>query len=626
LTAHTPFLRLANASRGILLLTTVLGGALLAYRDSPFGPSPAEAAAEIHVNTSLDEFSDPDPTFTCSLREAIQAANINAPFGGCGADIGAFEPGGADVIQVPDGLIFALTIAGTGEDANATGDLDILEGVTLNGFGTAASVIDAGDIDRVLHVHAGSSTLMNITIRNGSAPSGGGIFVASDAGLTLNNSTATANNATLDISGAGGGIFNGVDASLTLLGSTISNNTAGDPQTDNIASGGGIFNGGGSVLVSQSTVSGNTAEDGGGIFNVGSVAAFNSTFSGNTGSNGGGAIYNNGANATSSLILTNVTITANSSGFGAVFNHGPVATTSLTNTIVADQSSGVDCMDDDILIVSNGNNLDSDDTCNLGLNDAPSNNANLGPLQDNGGNTFTHALLPGSDALEGGNNVICGSAGVASVDQRGITRPIGPACDIGAFEAPLTTLNPPTLTKTASPTQVPEAGAIVTFTIVIQNLTDQPLSVDSLTDDQFGNLNGVGTCVIGGVIPSLGSSGCSFQQFLSGAGGTTHTNTVTAELRDTFEFLYTPEDDAVVNFFAAGPTPSPSQSPSPSASPSPSQTPTPSAEQASQRPPNIGAGLSGLFNGIPTPLPTAAHAVAPSATIRPPSTGDGGLK
>jgi hypothetical protein len=76
--------------------------------------------------------------------------------------------------------------------------------------------------------------------------------------------------------------------------------------------------------------------------------------------------------------------------------------------------------------------LDSDNSCVLiGPGDLPGVAPLLGPLANNGGPTDTHALLAGSPAIDAGG--IC-----APTDQRGVTRPQGPACDIGAFEAPAT--------------------------------------------------------------------------------------------------------------------------------------------------------------------------------------------
>jgi hypothetical protein len=95
--------------------------------------------------------------------------------------------------------------------------------------------------------------------------------------------------------------------------------------------------------------------------------------------------------------------------------------------IVANQVVGPDC---ETPIVSGGHNLDRDGTCSLAATgDQPHTDPLLGPLQDNRGPTWIHALLPGSPAVNAGTNPDC-----PATDQRGITRPQGPPCDIGAFE------------------------------------------------------------------------------------------------------------------------------------------------------------------------------------------------
>ena len=190
---------------------------------------------------------------------------------------------------------------------------------------------------------------------------------------------------------------------MSLTNSTVSGNS-GDY-------GGGIYNDEGTVHVTNSTVSGNTASWGGGIFNdEGTVHLTNSTVSGNTASEDGGGIY----------------------------NEGDGATVNLTNTIVADQLAGEDCSGAGPA-TSNGYNLDSDGSCNLTQpNDKPNNpSANLGPLQLNApGNTATHALLAGSDAVDTGD---C-TGGTVTTDQRGVPRPQGDACDMGAYEFQGTTI------------------------------------------------------------------------------------------------------------------------------------------------------------------------------------------
>ena len=116
----------------------------------------------------------------------------------------------------------------------------------------------------------------------------------------------------------------------------------------------------------------------------------------------------------------------------------------LTNSIIANQLVGGDCSG---FPTSNDYNLDSDGSCNLDQpNDKPNNpNANLGPLQNNGGPTETHALLVGSPPIDAAKDCtdipfppshpcdpVAGTA--VTQDQRGVSRPQGSACDIGAYE------------------------------------------------------------------------------------------------------------------------------------------------------------------------------------------------
>ncbi len=106
-------------------------------------------------------------------------------------------------------------------------------------------------------------------------------------------------------------------------------------------------------------------------------------------------------------------------------------------------------------LFSLGNNLDGDGTCNLapGLGDLVSTDPRLGPLADNGGPTETHALLAGSPAIDAGSD----DCPPPATDQRGVARPDGAACDIGAFEW--------TIIKVAkvksTPTPAPNLGAIL---------------------------------------------------------------------------------------------------------------------------------------------------------------------
>jgi predicted outer membrane repeat protein len=202
----------------------------------------------------------------------------------------------------------------------------------------------------------------------------------------------------------GGAIAN--RGTLTVRNSTLTGNST-------TTEGGGIGNNGGTLTVINSTLSGNIAWfDGGGIANFdGSVTVINSTLSGNSADDNGDDILN--------------------------FS----GTLTLANTIIANSVYDSECVSFDT-VIDQGHNLieDSSDTCGLshGVNgNIIGLDPNLGPLQDNGGPTFTHALLEGSPALDAGNNAICADPDtVNGLDQRGITRPqpTTGTCDIGAFE------------------------------------------------------------------------------------------------------------------------------------------------------------------------------------------------
>ena len=451
------------------------------------------ASAATFTVTKTADTNDGTCDADCSLREAIVAANA---------------AGGADTIDLPAGT-YTLSIAGAGEDAAATGDLDITDDLTITGVGSGTTIIDAAMIDRVFHVlsaatvdivgvamengdpgaalvgaifnDVGTLTLTNSTARDSRANVGGGIYNGTDQMLTLTGSTVSGvtqgagivNGGTTMVTdsmiiGNTGGNAGGIHSSqiigsiLTVTGSTISGNTA-------TVDGGGIrIADGGTLTVTDSTVSGNSAPVGGGIIILLSTATLlNVTVSDNTASSRGGGIdilgSGDGAYSTS---LTNVTISGNSSPTGGGISNPSgqfSALVFLTNTIVADQVSGADCAGDPLS--SGGHNLDSDDTCNLtDPDDLPNTNPQLGSLADNGGPTETQALLAGSPAIDAGDDGACPAA-----DQRGVSRPLGAACDIGAYEsdgaAPTPTPTPPPAEpSTGTPTSAPAGQEPATAT------------------------------------------------------------------------------------------------------------------------------------------------------------------
>ena len=301
------------------------------------------------------------------------------------------EGGDGGIFNVGTLTISSSTISDNTADTQGGGIYNATQGATL----TLTNSTVSGNIARFGGeaggiFNEGTLTLTITTISGNEANDGGGIFNVGT--VTLTNSPVSANTATKS-----DGILNG--GAMTLSSSTIRENTA-DSQ------GGGIYNAtqGATLTLTNSTVSGNSAAHGGGIFSEGTATLGNSTVSGNTATDGGGGISN--------------------TAFGAAI--------SLVNTILAGNTadSGIDCTGD---LTSLGHNLVGS-TAGCGFSPATGDLVNvnpmLAPLADNGGPNFTQAVLPGGPAFDAGDDEAC-----TDTDQRGVTRPQGVACDIGAYEA-----------------------------------------------------------------------------------------------------------------------------------------------------------------------------------------------
>jgi CSLREA domain-containing protein len=392
----------------------------------------------------------------CTLRAAVQEANASL---------------GADAIILPAGN-YTLTIVGAEEDQSATGDLDIADDVTIIGDGRTNTTIAAAVTafgDRVLHVLNGVQlAIRGVSIEHGSIVcphcqiywGGGGIF--NEGSLALNHVDIRLNSS----GDVGGGIYNRGYAKLTSVivefnysagtdggvrnegtiqfdGGAIRGNTA--------ASGtGGLANWGTATVTNVTVRNNKSGGDTGGVWNLGTLTLAQDTFAGNTAGpqSYGGAVSVFSGTAT----LTNVTITGNSAGDGGGLsnlygnsalinvtvdgNSAPIGgnienqfgTVTLYNTIVANSTSGESCVG---IIASGGYNLDSGSTCRLKQRgDLSGVDPLLADLANNGGKTQTQALLEGSPAIDHVPQANC----TVSTDQRGVVRPQGIACDIGAFE------------------------------------------------------------------------------------------------------------------------------------------------------------------------------------------------
>jgi Chlamydia polymorphic membrane protein (Chlamydia_PMP) repeat len=344
-----------------------------------------------------------------------------------------------------------------------TGHLEVRKNLTISGPGAANLAVDGNGSSRVFFINS--------------------IFVSkivSISGLTITNGTASGFYPGL----YGGGIYNN-RATLTLSNCTVSGNSA-------TYDGGGIFNDHGALTVSNSTVSGNSCSQyGGGIYNDAlvtgaTVTITNSTLSGNSAPCCGGGIFNEGFSGPATVTITNSTLSGNSArAAGGIWNHNGLATLTIGDTILKRGTSGENIVNEGT-VISLGYNLSSD----IGVNNIYSGAGDLtatgdqintdpilGPLQDNGGPTFTHELLSGSPAIDTGDPSF---APPPDYEQRGpgFSRVYNGRIDIGAFEVqptptPTPTFTPtptatatatPTATATATPTATPTATATATPT------------------------------------------------------------------------------------------------------------------------------------------------------------------
>ena len=344
----------------------------------------------------------------------------------------------------------AVTILNTSLDGNSissTGD-GTLGGGIYNNAG-AMEIIDSLVVDNFgytsqpdPHFHGNSSGI--------------GIYNALNGTLTIRNSTVSGNyTSDLPFGGYGGGIYN--DGTAEITDCTVSGNfpstngggiyNTGTAQiTDSTVrqnmtrrGGGGIYNDG-TLTITSSTLSNNMAVDrllgyGGGLVNSGDLTIVNSTLSGNHADGSGGGIHNSGP-----LTIAHSTLSDNSSYPNGLNSGGSIRNVGrgmlqIGNTIL-NAGSADPALRNSAKIVSHGYNLCSDNGGGFlrGRGDRINSNPMLGPLQNNGGPTFTHELLTGSPAINAGDpNFIPPPL----YDQRGAgyTRVVSGRIDIGSFEA-----------------------------------------------------------------------------------------------------------------------------------------------------------------------------------------------
>jgi len=362
--------------------------------------------------------------------------------------------------------IDGLTISGghiTGD--NGGGILNDNSTLTIAHCAISANAIvsDANSYNIGGGIHnTGTMTLNQVSVNNNNAffcecgkgvPSGGGI---SNTGTMIITAGTVQSNMGFY---SAGGIYNSNTGMLTITGSTIVNNQTGNPGHSG-GSGGGIVNYG-TMTIQDSTISGNTAVGGdfegygGGIYGNNNTIT-NSTITGNSAYRGGGVA--GGGNIAHTTFSNNSASTAG----GTLYL---TSSLELGNTILKAGTSGVNIFNNGGSLITHGYNVCSDN--GGGFLNGPGDQINtdplLGPLQDNGGPTFTHALLPGSPAIDSGDPNF---APPPYYDQRGpvFWRLRNDRIDVGSFEVQAGTTPSPTPTPTASPTPTPTATTTATAT------------------------------------------------------------------------------------------------------------------------------------------------------------------
>jgi hypothetical protein len=449
------------------------------------GPGAGLLAIDASGNDPTPDVNNGDGSRVFNIDDGNNANRLDVSISGltltggdeAGDVAGRFDGGGA-ISSLENLTVTGSTISGNSASSYSgygggiymtRGDLTVSDS-TING-NSAGSSGGGILIDRF---SGGNLTVIRSTISGNSAlrGTGGGIdfnapyFLTNLRTLSISDSTVTGNstgaegggiwsiNAVVTVTGStisgnssasgGGGLYHRDEGSLTVTNSTINGNSVG--QHGHSPHGGGGIRAG-NLTVTNSTISGNSATGGGGgidMFGRTMKVITNSTISGNSAGRSGGGIYNS-YGLTSIRFSTITGNTAPAGGGSGVASYGDYrARTEILSTIVAGNvGSDVDSLYGAVnLFQSNGHNLIGTGNA-IGEFVEPGDQTGvadplLGPLADNGGPTLTHALLPGSPAIDAGDlSAVAGVGTVPLYDQRGnpFARVSGGRIDIGAFES-----------------------------------------------------------------------------------------------------------------------------------------------------------------------------------------------
>ena len=370
------------------------------------------AAATFHVDSEADavDVAPGDGVCAsandgCTLRAAVQEANALA---------------GADTIRLPAGT-YGLTHTGMNEDEAASGDLDLRGRLRVLGSGTAATIVDGKNGDRVFDILGRARvTLVKLTVRGGnpSGGNGGGIQTDTASRVVLKRVLVEDN-----VGFAGGGIA--ALGRLKMVASTVRENSA--------SLGGGLALGA-DTEIRGSTFDGNLATGFAGSFSgedvfaegPAAVTIVNSTSTGQI-QTASLCFPGGGCRDGADILLANVTANVVS----RVVQGTDTGSFTLRNTIIERCDSD---------LISEGYNLIRQEGCFIAgdlsgvvIGEDPL----LSSLLDHGGPTATRVPVGVSPATDGGSPLAPGSGGTAceATDQRGVVRPVGDRCDIGAVEA-----------------------------------------------------------------------------------------------------------------------------------------------------------------------------------------------
>lgn len=376
--------RLRGGARRLLQFTLACGVSLFAF-------TTAASAATFTVTTTSDPSGGTCTPGSCSLRQAFAAVSASP---------------GPDTIVLPAGT-YTLAHGQLPTITNSS------SGLTLSGAGARTTTISGNHGSRIISIDSGTVAISGVTLTDGFNNDSTGVGSTSGGAIqnsgTLSLTDVAVTDSTYEGSGGGGAIASQGDMTLDRV--TIAGNKAsGD--------GGGIWIPTGTLTTSitDSTIVGNAVDA--------------TLVSGSGGTEFGGGIESDAGN----LSLTNSTIADNTLNpvepgvGGGILLEGLIgATATAVNSIVAENTTDCGYVGGGP-VSSTGPNLDSDGTCFAGPA-ALHANPLLQPLADSGGQTDTRALDAGSPAIDAGQN-----SGCPASDQRGVSRPQGAVCDLGAYE------------------------------------------------------------------------------------------------------------------------------------------------------------------------------------------------